>query len=156
MTGCDLSGDMLDEARRRCPPSVRLVQADARDLPFADSEFDGLIALDLLPHLPDLRAALHELSRVVIPGGQIVFDSSNASPWWVPAYPAYVNWKPRRMLATMRHLGVLPEWSEIVHHHHAADVRDAISDAGLELARLQRFGPRWSAKWHLWYVQKPA
>jgi glycogen(starch) synthase len=156
MTGCDVSEAMLEEARARCPEGVRLLRADARELPFADGEFDGLLALDLLPHLPDLTAGLRELARVVRPGGPLVFDSSNASPWWVPAYPAYVNWRPKRLLVTMRSGGVLPEWRALVRHHRAAEVRAAIARAGLRLDRVEAFGPPWTAKWHLWYATRPA
>ena len=152
MTGCDISPEMLEEARRRCPPGVRLVEADARSLPFPDHSFDGVIALDLLTHLPDLERGLRELARVVVPGGVLIYDSSNASPWWVPAYPSYVNWRPRRLVATMRRAGVLPEWSDIVHHHRDREVRAASSRAGLRVDRLERFGPAWAAKWHLWYA----
>jgi glycogen(starch) synthase len=154
MTGCDISSEMLDEARRACPPDVRLVQADARDLPFPDQSFDAVIALDLLTHLPDLESGLRELARVVAPGGALVYDSSNASPWWVPAYPSYVNWRPRRLIATMRRSGVLPEWSDIVRHHHTREVRAASSRVGLRLERVERFGPPWTAKWHLWYASR--
>jgi glycogen(starch) synthase len=155
MTGCDLSAAMLQEARSRCPPSVRLVEADARNLPFADGEFDGLLALDLLPHLPDLDAGLAELARVVRPGGPLVFDTSNAAPWWVLAYPSYVAWRPKRLLITMFSGGVLPEWRSVVRHDRAARVERAIGAAGLELGRMQRFGPPWTPKWHLWYATKP-
>jgi glycogen synthase len=155
VTGCDVSPEMLAEARRRCPPGVRLVRADARRLPFADGTFDALIALDLLAHLPHLADALRELARVVRAGGTLLFDSSNARPWWVLAYPAYVDWRPRRLVATMRRGGVLPEWSAIVRHHRAAEVRQAIAAAGLRVERVQRFGPPWTAKWHLWDTTKP-
>jgi glycogen synthase len=155
VTGCDVSPEMLAEARRRCPPGVRLVRADARRLPFADGAFDALIALDLLAHLPHLADALRELARVVRAGGTLLFDSSNARPWWVLAYPAYVDWRPRRLVATMRRGGVLPEWSAIVHHHRAAEVRQAIGATGLRVERVERFGPPWTAKWHLWHTTKP-
>lgn len=154
MTGCDISPEMLEEARRHSPAQARLVEADARSLPFADESFDALIALDLLTHLPDLEAGLRELARVVRPGGALLYDSSNASPWWVPAYPSYVNWRPRRLVATMRRGGVLPEWSDIVRHHYAREVRAASSRAGLQIQRVERFGPAWAAKWHLWYAVK--
>jgi glycogen synthase len=155
MTGCDISAEMLEEARLRCPPDVRLVEADARRLPFPDQSFDAVIALDLLTHLPDLESAIRELARVVAPGGLLLYDSSNASPWWVPAYPSYVNWRPRRLVATMRRGGVLPEWSDIVHHHRARDVLAASRRTGLRVERVERFGPPWAAKWHLWYAIKP-
>jgi glycogen(starch) synthase len=155
MTACDISAEMIEEARRRCPPGVRFVQADARELPFEDGEFDGLLALDLLAHLPDVTAGVRELARVVRPGGTLVFDTSNASPWWVLAYPSYVNWRPRRLLRTMLAGGVLPEWREVVRHHRASEARAAIVAAGLRLEGRQSFGPPWSAKWHLWRATKP-
>jgi glycogen(starch) synthase len=155
MTGCDISPAMLEEARGHCPEGVRLVEADARRLPFADGEFDGALALDLLAHLPDLDAGLAELARVVRPGGPLIFDTSNAAPWWVPAYPSYVAWRPKRLLVTMLSRGVLPEWRSVVRHHRAAEVEPAIAAARLELDRKQAFGPPWTAKWHLWYATKP-
>src|ERR671931_1516851 len=77
VTLVDASDEMLAEARERCPPEVELVQADARELPFPDASFDVVLALDLLPHLPDARQALRELSRVARVGGQVVFDTTN-------------------------------------------------------------------------------
>jgi glycogen(starch) synthase len=154
MTGCDVSAEMLDEARRRCPPQVQLVRADARALPFGDESFDAVIALDLLAHLPDLRAGIRELARVVRSGGPLIFDSSNAAPWWVLAYPSYVNWRPRRLIATMRRGGVLPEWSDIVRHQRADEVRVAIQGAGLRIDKVETFGPPWTPKWHLWHARK--
>lgn len=153
VTLVDISPEMLAEARGRWP-RLTVVQADARELPFADDEFDALLALDLLPHLPDAAAGLLELARVVRPEGMLVFDTTNDSPWWVPAYPAYVNWRPRRLLRTMLAGGVLPEWRLIVRHHAPGEVEPAIDGAGLRLERREAFGPPWSAKWHLWWTVK--
>jgi glycogen(starch) synthase len=153
VTLVDVSPEMLEEARRRWP-GVRLVEADARELPFSDAEFDAALALDLTPHLPELEPGLRELARIVRPGGEVVVDTSNASPWWVPAYPRYVNWKPKRLLQTMRARGVLPEWRELVRHHTPEEARAGLRAAGLRLQRSQCFGPPWSAKWHLWWTVK--
>ncbi len=154
MTLVDVSEEMLAEARDRCPPDVRLVQGDARDLPFPDESFDVVLALDLLPHLPDPTQALRELTRVARAGGQVVFDTTNAVPLWVLAYPTYVDWQPKRLLLTLLAGGVLPEWRGLVRHHRAAAARRAIAEAGLRLERRERFGPPWSAKWHLWWTRR--
>jgi len=154
VTLCDVSAEMVEEARRNCPASVRLVVADARTLPFGDGEFDAVLALDLLVHLPSLEEGLRELTRVLRPGGRLLVDTTNAVPWWVLAYPSYVNWRPRRLLATMRCQGVLPEWSPTVRHQRAGEVRAAVGEVGLHLDGEQRFGPPWTAKWHLWHTTK--
>jgi glycogen(starch) synthase len=155
VTLVDISEEMLAEAGDRCPPQVHLVQADARELPFADGSFDVVVALDLLPHLSDVAQALRELARVARAGGRVVFDTTNSVPLWVLAYPRYVDWRPKRLLLTLLAGGVLPEWRHLVRHHRAADVRRALDEAGLRLERLDRFGPPWSAKWHLWWTRRP-
>ena len=153
VTLCDISPEMLAEAGSRWP-GLTLVQADARSLPFADGEFDVVLAVDLLVHLPELEPGVREFARVARSGGRVVFDTTNASPWWVLAYPAYVNWRPRRLLVTMLAGGVLPEWRKTVRHHRGHDVERAIERAGLRLERLERFGPPLVPKWHLWRTAK--
>ena len=144
---------MIAQARETCPDDVELVVADASALPFPDASFDAVLALDLLPHLPDLRSGITELVRVARPGARIVFDTTNALPLWVLRYPSYVDWQPKRLLLTLRAGGVLPEWRPIVRHHRAGDVRAAIAAAGLELERRQSFGPKLAPKWHLWWTR---
>ena len=154
VTLVDISEEMLAEARERCPPEVQLVQADARELPFPDASFDLVLGLDLLAHLPDTAQALRELTRVARVGGRVVFDTTNAVPLWVLAYPSYVNWRPKRLARTLLGSGVLPEWRTLVRHHRAADVRHALEETGLQLDHRDRFGPPWSAKWHLWWTRR--
>lgn len=146
----DISPEMLGEARGRCAGDVALVEGDARRLPFPDETFDVVIALDLLVHLPGLSGGLSELARVLRPGGQLMTDTTNASPWWVAAYPAYVGWRPIRLVRTMRAGGVLPEWTRVVRHQRAKEVGPAMAAAGLELEGMTPIGPPWCAKWHLW------
>lgn len=152
---CDVSREMLDEARGRWP-GLELVEADARELPFADGEFDAALAIDLFPHLPKLEEGLRELVRVVRPGGDVVFDTTNASPWWVLAYPAYFDRRPKRLLLTMLAGGVLPEWRATVRHHKPHEVREAAAAVGLRIESCRKLGPPWSPKWHLWWGTAPA
>jgi glycogen(starch) synthase len=141
---------MLEEARGRWP-GLDVVEADARRLPFADGEFDAALAIDLFPHLPELERGLGELARVVRAEGEVVFDTTNASPWWVLAYPDYVDRQPKRLLLTMLAGGVLPEWRATVRHHRPREVREAAAAAGVRLDGCRKLGPRWSPKWHLWW-----
>lgn len=153
---CDLNPEMLEEAQQRFGPGVPLLRGDARALPVASDRVPVAVAVDLLVHLPDLDDAVVELARVVAPGGSLVFDSTNAVPWWVLRYPAYVNWRPRRLVRTLAGAGVLPEWQASVRHQRRADVEAAITRAGLVLERREDIGPRWCPKWHVWWTRKPA
>jgi demethylmenaquinone methyltransferase/2-methoxy-6-polyprenyl-1,4-benzoquinol methylase len=65
--GIDLSFGMLAAARTDAP----LVQADALQLPVPDASADGVTCGFALRNFVDLEAFLHELGRVVRPGGRI-------------------------------------------------------------------------------------
>jgi glycogen synthase len=153
VTLVDISPEMLEEARRRWP-GLRLEQADARSLPFEDETFDVVLANDLLPHLSDLRAALTELRRVCLRDGRVVFDTTNSSPWWVLAFPGYVNWRPRRLVATLLAEGVLPEWRPLIRHHRRCAVEAAAAAVGLRVDRVDEHGPPWTPKWHVWWTTR--
>jgi len=55
-------------------------QADTTALPLRSGAADGVLALDVLEHIIDDRAALAELTRVLRPGGLAVFTVP-AHPW---------------------------------------------------------------------------
>jgi SAM-dependent methyltransferase len=48
------------------------LRGDAAHLPFADASLDLVVALDVLEHLPDDRAATREIFRVLRPGGALI------------------------------------------------------------------------------------
>lgn len=68
--GMDFSARSLALARRLS--SGYHCQGDAQLLPFRDDSFDRVIFADVLEHLRDDRAALHELVRVCRPGACVV------------------------------------------------------------------------------------
>lgn len=75
VTAVDSSQAMLEECRRQAAgTSLRLTRADATRLPAGDGEFDTLMSLNLMVHLPHWQSVLTEWARVVRPGGRIVFD----------------------------------------------------------------------------------
>ncbi len=47
------------------------VQASGLQLPFADSTFDVVIASEVFEHIPDDKAAMAEIARVMTPGGTV-------------------------------------------------------------------------------------
>lgn len=54
------------------PDKLPDVQADGAALPFAAAGFDAAICAELLEHVPDPRAVLAEVARVLRPGGRLV------------------------------------------------------------------------------------
>src|SRR5919205_4652079 len=71
VVGVDVTPEMLAEARRRLGPDVRLVEASAERLPFAEESFDGLTFTYLLRYVADPAATLRELARVVRARGTV-------------------------------------------------------------------------------------
>jgi len=61
-------------------------EGDALSLPFADGEFDRVVAAEVLEHIPGDIQAIHELVRVLRPGGTLAVSV----PRW---FPEVVNWK---------------------------------------------------------------
>lgn len=74
--GIDMDEDAIQYCHQR--GLTRVSQAGADRLPFADGTFGLVTALDVIEHIDDDRAALHEVLRVLSPGGSFLVA--------VPAY----------------------------------------------------------------------
>lgn len=75
VSGFDASSAILDEARRRLGADTDLRVGDLADpLPYADREFDDVIASLVLHYLRDWGAPLSELNRILRPGGRLILS----------------------------------------------------------------------------------
>lgn len=75
LTGLDISGPMLDAARRKAATAgidAQWVEGDAEDLPFDDDSFDTVVSTFAMCGFPDYDKALSEIVRVVRPNGRIL------------------------------------------------------------------------------------
>jgi len=70
VVGVDFSEAMLERARRKAP-QIEWVPADAAALPFPDESFDAVTVGFGIRNLADLEGGLHELARVLKPGGKL-------------------------------------------------------------------------------------
>ena len=82
VTGVDWSPAMVEASRRMAerlgmPADIRV--ADAERLPFPDGRFDTVVATFALCCVPDERAALAEMVRVLKPGGSLLLADTVAS-----------------------------------------------------------------------------
>jgi len=82
--GVDCWPQILERCRRRLTeqglPEVRLLEADARRLPFEEMFFDAVVCINSFMCLADLeaaRAVLGEMARVCKPGGRLVVEFRN-------------------------------------------------------------------------------
>lgn len=73
VVGVDLADGMVKLARER-HPELEFRRAEGEHLPFADDEFDAVVANLLLPHLPRAEAGLAEMLRVLKPGGWLAMS----------------------------------------------------------------------------------
>ena len=82
VTGIDPSEKALSSARdyvqkASLGQSVWFERGLAESLPYADGSFSAIVCLDVLEHVNDLAATLHEIARVLAPGGIFIFDTIN-------------------------------------------------------------------------------
>jgi 2-polyprenyl-6-hydroxyphenyl methylase/3-demethylubiquinone-9 3-methyltransferase len=78
MTGVDLSAESLKVARKYDKTNtVKYLEADALHLPFPDAHFDVVTCMDFLEHVEDPEKYIHEMSRVLRPGGLFFFHTFN-------------------------------------------------------------------------------
>lgn len=68
VTAVDAEPDMVAAARDRVD---EVVVAALPSLPFDDASHDAVVANFVINHVPDPRAAVAELARLVVPGGQV-------------------------------------------------------------------------------------
>lgn len=83
--GVDLSESMVAIAREHCrqQPWVRFEVSEATSLPYADAEFDVVVCTQVLEYVPNVQHAIHELARVLRPGGRfLVMDTDWESCVW--------------------------------------------------------------------------
>lgn len=115
LTGSEVAAEGLAHAAQRVP-AARLIQMDARRIPFR-AEFDVAGAFDVLEHIEDDRAVLRALNESLAPGGGLILT--------VPQHPFL--WS--EFDARARH----------VRRYRAAELCDKAAEAGFEIVRMTSF-----------------
>jgi phosphatidylethanolamine/phosphatidyl-N-methylethanolamine N-methyltransferase len=110
VVGIDLSREMLAKAAERVEAeglgNVRgLLEMDAEHMAFADGSFDIAVAMFTASVVPDAKQLFAEMSRVVRPGGHLLFVNHFAAEggprWWIE----------RAMAPLARRLGWHPDFA---------------------------------------------
>jgi ubiquinone/menaquinone biosynthesis C-methylase UbiE len=78
VTAFDLDADMIHQARQRLGrasvSSVELYVGDAEHIAAPPDSFDAVFDFCILHHVPDWRAGVAEIRRVLRPGGRFFFE----------------------------------------------------------------------------------
>jgi ubiquinone/menaquinone biosynthesis C-methylase UbiE len=83
----DIQQEMLDHTMRRAQTlsisNILPTRGDAQALPYPDGRFDAAYLVATLGEVPDKERALHDLGRVLKPGGRLVVGESQPDPHMV-------------------------------------------------------------------------
>ncbi len=92
----DFSEGMLRQASKKCRKYtiITIGKADITNIKCRDNRFDKVVAGNVIHLLPDPEKALHELERVVKPGGKIII-------------PTYINMSKRTGTVAVRFITIL-------------------------------------------------
>ena len=77
LVATDLAQGMLRQASKKCSKysNVMVRKADITNIKCKDERFDKVVAGNVIHLLPEPERALHELERVVKPGGKIIIPT---------------------------------------------------------------------------------
>jgi SAM-dependent methyltransferase len=104
---------------------VQRATLSAEHLPFEDDRFDSVVSTFTLCTIPDVTAALREVRRVLKPGGSLLFLEHGLSE-----EPNVAKWQRR-----------LDPIQSVIGRgcHLTRRIDQLVSNAGLEMARLDRY-----------------
>jgi SAM-dependent methyltransferase len=147
VTGMDPTPALITAARARDADGAYL-EAAAERLPFGDAAFDLVVSYLSLIDIPDIRAAIPEMARVLNPGGALLianlngFNTACADTGWVKDgagqhlyYPIDDYLQERSMWIEYRGIRIMN------HHRPLSTYLRALLDAGLRLAFFDEPAP---------------
>ena len=146
VVGLDRSADQLRIARGR---SRQIVRGDAAALPFADGTFPAVATLWISTDVDDFTLVLAEASRVLVPGGRLVFYG--AHPCFNGPHTQLLDDGGILAHPTYRQAGwhqEAPWWGPYVRkrvgvrHHPLAELLNAFIRTGLVIEHVAEPGDR--------------
>ncbi len=129
--GLDISGGMVEMARRRCPASDFVV-GTAEVLPFREGQFDAVASLLAFSYLSRPDRMLRETYRVLRPGGSVAICTLGSSLLTLVLVPAVYRLGE---LLGVRRVGV-GDFNE--HYYSEEEILELFDRAGFEAIQVQR------------------
>jgi SAM-dependent methyltransferase len=142
----DVSPELLEIARSNCSaPNVQYQIQNASALSYSDAVFDSVVGSSVLHHL-EIEGALHEIHRVLKPGGTIYFTEPNMLnpqiaiqknvPWIKrklgdsPDETAFFRWPLRRLLEQTGYRDVRIDPFDFLHPKTPVPLIDRVNALG--------------------------
>jgi len=134
VTGVDASKSSLTVARTHDgTDSVAYVLGNGYRLPYLDSSFSDVCAMDFLEHVEEPSSVIGEIARVLKPGGRFYFHTFNRN---LLAYLVVIKGLEWFVPSTPRDLHVLRYFIK------PSEMKAMFKDNGLSMASVRGFGPR--------------
>jgi 2-polyprenyl-3-methyl-5-hydroxy-6-metoxy-1,4-benzoquinol methylase len=76
VTATDLAGEVIAQARERCP-NVTFLAGDFLTLPLPEQSFDVAVCLEVLAHVVDQREFVARIATLLRPGGILMLSTQN-------------------------------------------------------------------------------
>lgn len=133
LVGFDLMPAQVERARARKVPSAEIRVGDITQIAEPDEAFDGIFIFGILHHVPPWREALHELFRVLAPGGVLLDEEIHGTAVAIQD----------KLFGTSHPREAAFDWP---------DFRSALKEAGFEIARER---PLVGAAAHSFLARKP-
>lgn len=129
----DTSGELLRIAKERAP-HVEFQVMDMMQLSFPDAAFDAVFSSLTFHYSPDWDVLLAGVSRVMKPGGVLVFSTHNPDYWGKKPATGNVV-KNERGVTLTEHAKVLNSAVSITYYNHISQnaIRDALLHAGFTI-----------------------
>jgi ubiquinone/menaquinone biosynthesis C-methylase UbiE len=131
VAGLDVNPGMLAVARSATPPGMPIEwhEASAEAMPIPDAAFDVVLCQMGFQFMPDKRAALREMRRVLVRGGRLILNVPGPIPRLFTIMAE----------ALARHIGA--EAAGFVNHvfslHDTAEIQNLVSGAGFHDVSVQ-------------------
>ena len=147
ITGVDPTPKLIAAARARDVDGT-YIEAPAEKLPFLDASFDLVISYLSLIDIPDVQAAIHEMARVLRPGGALLianltsFNTACVDSGWVKD-----NAGQRLHYPVDNYLEERSQWIEyrgirvVNHHRPLSTYMRTLLAAGLRLSYFDEPAP---------------
>jgi ubiquinone/menaquinone biosynthesis C-methylase UbiE len=126
----DTSAAMLHEAETKARQEglerqIEFLAGDIERIPLDDESVDGITCIHVLVHYQDIRRAIAEFSRVLRPGGYLVFEVANH--WVARCYHWLWAWRSGRDFFSY------PDY-----YHKFARVEAMMAEQGITIVRTRR------------------